>query len=151
MRNTWILIANASEASIYDLDHEQFVKGKIKLKLVDNHSHPDSRKKTNELVSDRLGRYRARKATRGAFVPDTEPKEHEAEVFAIELASKLNHHRSVNQFQQLILIVPAHFLGVLNKHLDKHVSQMVSEIIEKDYTKIPSRQLLKYMQDHLLN
>lgn len=156
MTGTWILIANASEAHIYDLDHSQFLKGKIKLKLLDSLEHPQSRMKDSELVADRPGSYRAGHSgkgpdSHGSYLSQTEPKEHEAEVFALDVAHALEKARVANLFQKLILIAPAHFQGFLKKHMNKNVENLISERFEKDYTKIPMEKLNNYMHQHLID
>ena len=50
MATAWILVANASEAKVYA--NKGIGKG---LEVIVRLSHPDSRKKTSELVSDRAG------------------------------------------------------------------------------------------------
>lgn len=145
MMDTWVLVANASAAKLYtseNLRHNHLV-------LLDEYSHPDSRKKRTELISDRPGSYEGRGICHGTFVERSDPKEVEAEHFAQELASKLNSGRNSNSYEKLLLIASPHFQGLLKKHMDAKVSQKVTHVIEKDYTKIPEKALVAYIHTHL--
>lgn len=153
MDNTWIVIASASEAFIYSLDQEAHSKGKIKIDLITNLSHPQSRKKDEELITDRSGHYFSNTGTigPGSYKTPTDPKKHEADLFAKEIAKELENARIANRFSHLVLIAAPHFYGLLKKHINKNVSNMISMNIEKDYTKAPNKQLLGHLEQHLLN
>lgn len=147
MTNTWLLVANASKATIYAIDKKQFVKGKEKLTLVKELTHPESRKKDIELTSDRSGHYQARGGEgHGSFIESTDPKQYEAEVFAKEVVRELEAGRVKNQYNELILVVPPQFYGLLHQNLHHPLQQIIVKIIEKDYTKDPE----KTLEQHLL-
>ena len=73
MRNTWILVANASIARLY-ANHGP----KKGLQLMKEMSHPESREKVSNLVSDRPGHNPGSGNGHGSFVPAADPKQHEA-------------------------------------------------------------------------
>jgi protein required for attachment to host cells len=148
--NTWIIIANAAFAHIYLLNHKFFQQDIIKISLLHSYEHPDSRKKDSELVADKSGAYRSGEAGFGDFTSPTDPKEHEAEVFAMQLAKELEAARTSNQYTDLILIASPHFTGLMKKHLNKNVLDLIKTYIEKDYTQIPINRLMKYLDDHLI-
>lgn len=141
MASTWILVANASQASIYC--NEGPNKGLTKVKSLE---HGASREKGAELVSDRPGHNQGHGNGRGAYVPAKMPKEVEAERFALEVARELNHGRNQNAYQRLILVASPHFMGLVNQQLDTHVRQKVTDSIEKDYTKITDKELAGHLQ-----
>lgn len=150
MATTWVIIASASEAFFYELNKKAFSKGKIQLNLVASYSHPESRKKDGELMSDRSGHYRNDVMGHGSFINPTEPKKYEAEFFAKEITDALDIARTTNDFDSLVLITPPHFLGLLNKHMNKNVQNLIHTKIEKDYTKTPNKALVEYLERHLL-
>jgi benzoyl-CoA reductase/2-hydroxyglutaryl-CoA dehydratase subunit BcrC/BadD/HgdB len=84
MSTTWILVSNASTGKL--LRNAGPNKG---IELVREFFHPQSREKNGDLVSDRPGRNPGAGNGHGSFVPATLPKEHEADVLAIELAREL--------------------------------------------------------------
>ena len=81
MTRTWILVANASVATVYS--NEGPNKGLIRVKTL---AHAASREKGSDLVSDRPGHSQSQGNGHGAFVAAKSPKEVEAQRFALELA-----------------------------------------------------------------
>lgn len=136
MAITWILVANASLARLYENLGPN--KG---LKLVKELIHPESRLKNAELVTDRPGSMPSRGNGHGSTQPQTQPKEHQAKVFAHELAQELYQGRTSNAFARAILIAPPNFMGMLNTVLDSPTAQMITDRFEKDYTKSPEPQI----------
>ena len=123
---TWILVANASLAKLYaNLGPH---KG---LQLVKELIHPESRQKNSELVG----------GGGGSMQPQTLPKQHEAKVFAQEIAQELYHGRTVNAFKRAIIVAPPAFMGMLNTVIDGPTAQLISERFEKDYTKCSEPEL----------
>jgi len=137
MSITWILVANASTAHLYANYGPK--KGLQKLKEFE---HTASRDKGYHLASDRPGHYN----DHGSFMPATDPKQNEAKHFALELAKELDHGRTANSYQRLILVASAPFIGLINNNLDSHVKALVSDSFEKDYTKSNKRQLTKHLE-----
>jgi len=137
MGTTWILVADASRAQLFAQD-----KIGERLSLVREYQHPESRLKAAEIASDRAGRQESKGNGRGSMVEHADPKKYEAERFAIELAHALEHGRAAGSYQQLILVAPAHFIGLLHEHLSVHTHALVGTNIEKDYTQLPAVELL---------
>ncbi|HJV26600.1 MAG TPA: host attachment protein [Aromatoleum sp.] len=140
MAITWILVANASLAKLYaNLGPN---KG---LTLVKELIHPESRQKNSELVTDRAGSMPGVGNGSGAKVQQTMPKEHEAKIFAQEIAQELYRGRATNAFGRAIVCAPPSFMGMLNAVMDSPTAQMITDRFEKDYTKSPE----PVLRDHL--
>lgn len=139
MTVTWIVVANASVAKLYSNAGPN--KG---LELVKELIHPESRQKTADLVSDRPGAMGAGSGG-GSFQAQTSPKQHEARVFAQEIAQELYQGRTSNVFKRAILVAPPAFMGLLNAVIDGPTAQLVSDRFEKDYTKTPEPELGKHL------
>ena len=136
MAITWILVANASLAKLYaNLGPN---KG---LTLVKELIHPESRQKNGELVSDRSGAMGAVGSGGGSMQPQTLPKQHEAKVFAQEIAQALYQGRTSNAFKRAILVAPPAFMGLLNAVIDGPTAQLITDRFEKDYTTTPENEL----------
>ena len=136
MAITWILVANASLAKLYaNLGPN---KG---LTLVKELIHPESRQKNGELVSDRSGAMGAVGSGGGSMQPQTLPKQHEAKVFAQEIAQALYQGRTSNAFKRAILVAPPAFMGLLNAVIDGPTAQLITDRFEKDHTKTPENEL----------
>ncbi|MEM1243251.1 MAG: host attachment protein [Pseudomonadota bacterium] len=155
MSKTWIIIANSSKAIIYETHLTKlFIPNghdETNLKLIANFSHAASRKKASELISDRAGRYQFGTKGHGAYQQATDPKYHQAELFARELVNILNTGRNNAAYDYLIIVANPPFQGLLNKYLQQHndLIRMVSQRIEKDYTQLQGRQLVAQLRDHL--
>lgn len=136
MAITWILVANASLARLYENLGPN--KG---LKLVKELIHPESRLKNSELVTDRPGSMAASGNGQGAKQPQTLPKDHQAKVFAHELAQELYQGRTRNAYGRAIVMAPPAFMGMLNGVIDHPTAQLITDRFEKDYTKSPEPQI----------
>jgi len=140
MSITWIMVANASQAKLF-ANHGP----KQGLQLIKEFIHPESRVKTSNLVSDRSGANSG--PGHGAFVQATDPKHHEAERFAQEVAKELDHGRVKNAYDRLILVASAPFMGLVNACLPGQVRSKVSESIDKDYTRLPVKKLAGHLEE----
>jgi protein required for attachment to host cells len=136
MSITWIMVANASQAKLFA--HHGPNKG---LELVKEMTHPESREKAANLVSDRVGNFQGS----GSYAQATSPKDHEAERFAQEVSEALEHGRVSNAYEHLVLIASAPFLGVLNGRLPQQVKHKISESINKDYTQLTAKELAGHL------
>jgi len=135
MSKTLILVANASGARVFSYQaREEF-------SLLNEFSHPQSREKGSDLVSDRPGHSKAKGGGHGAFVSSSHPKENEAERFAHQLAEWLEKERTHNRCAQLMLVAEPGFLGTLNKSLNSQTAQLVYHSLNKDYSHLTVREL----------
>jgi protein required for attachment to host cells len=141
MATAWILVANASEAKVYS--NKGIGKG---LEIVAKLDNPDSRKKAAELVTDRPGHMQGSGNGHGSRQPATDPKQHAHDIFARELAQQLDQGRTSNSFQRLIVVAEPGFRGLLNSAMNSQVSGMVSDSIDKDYTKLSDKELAGHLE-----
>lgn len=137
--STWILVANASIAYLYNSDNLR--TGKIT--LVKELLHPDSRKKSVDLTSDRSGSTSGSAYDKGKSTP----KDLEAEHFALELVKEIQANCHFNKTGKLIVVAPSHFYASLKKHLHIHLPEVTH--IAKDYTKYTTQDLLVALREHL--
>ena len=140
METTWILVANASHARLFNLEAPE------SLALVKEFSHPQSRERASDLVTDKPGHYQSDGGKHGNFMPAETPKREEMERFAQQLAHELDHRRAANQYQHLILVASPAFLGALNGSLNHHVRGLVRETVDKDYVHEKPRDLLQHLK-----
>lgn len=140
MAKTWILVSNASQARIY------FRNGtKQEIALIKELAHPESRMKNSELVTDRAGYMQGTGNGHGSKQPQTEPKQNEALHFAQELVQTLNQGRCSQQFEDIVLVAPPAFMGLLNEKIDVQTGKLVSNRINKDYTLATDKELVGYL------
>jgi protein required for attachment to host cells len=107
----------------------------------------ESREKTSNLVSDRSGAYGG--PGHGAVGQPADPKHHEAERFALELSRELEEGRVNNAYDRLILVASAPFMGIVNNHLPGQVRSKLSESIDKDYTRLPIKDLAGHLESYV--
>jgi|SRR3989304_3657944 len=141
---TWILVANAAEAKILTTDNLRVGE----LELVREFAHPESRKKASELMSDKPGHYKTDGNAYSAY-SRSDPKEVEAEHFAIQLAHELKASWDKNQYKKLIIVTSAHFYGLINKHMHLNHALEIVHVL-KDYTRYPLAKLHESLKEHLL-
>jgi len=142
---TWILVANASHASVYE-SHGRTAG----LELIRTFEHPLSRVKGADLISDRPGHAPAgRGGRRTAMEPNTDARRHEHEQFAHELALELGTAHANRRYDKLVLTASAAFLGMLKAQLPKEVERAIIHSQNKDYTAIPPAELATQLRDHL--
>ncbi|MBS4097787.1 MAG: host attachment protein [Sulfuricella sp.] len=141
MAVAWILVANASEAKIFA--HTGIAKG---LNTITTLSHSESRRKSADLVTDRPGHMQGSGNGHGSRQPATDPKQHEHTLFARELVQKLDQGRTSNSFQRLIIVAEPHFCGLLKGAMSNQIGAMVSDTINKDYTKLTDKELCGHLE-----
>jgi len=139
----WVINTNTNACHIY-----HYQKSPAQLTLLKEIKHPENRlKKSDFLTSDKPGHYQSdMSGTGGAFVPHTDPKEVEIDNFSREIARELNHGRTTNAYEKLIIITPPHMNGLLFQHLDKHVKELVVNNIQKDLQHLTHKELLTFLQ-----
>lgn len=136
----WVLVTNSNSCRIFT-----YQKSPAKLTLIMNANDRDARLKDSELVSDKPGKYKADGNKHGSFVPETDPKENEIDMFARKIAQELEHARKTNLFNQLIVIAPAQMSGKLFGHLSPQTKELMSNNIQKDIPHMPEHELLDFL------
>ena len=144
--STWLLVADASKARLYSTQKARLFQEQRPedLKLLNQFTHEDSRKKGIELATDKMGTFGS-----GVFVETTSPKVREAEQFAHELINHLETGRKQKHFRELILVAPPAFMGMLNKYMSREVHKLLAQTIEKNYTEYNEKDLLQNLMHHL--
>lgn len=132
MESTWILVANASTARLFVSEDPR-----RSLRLAKDFQHPQSRMKDSDLVADRPGHG----IGNGIFVPASDPHEQEAEAFAAELAAELERGRVSGECRRIVLIASPSFLGLLGGRMSAGVQALVSDTLQKDYTRNDEKSL----------
>ena len=142
--NTWVLIASSNKARLFNTE-----KIGDEMECINEFEHPESRQKGGDLASDRPGHYQSKGTGHGAFVETTDPKEHEAEIFADELADVLDKGRVNNEYKKLVIAAAPHFLGLLNTHMNEKTRGMIISDIHKDLTSYENRELPERLKEYI--
>lgn len=144
MSTKWYVIANSSKAKVYlsDSISKEF-------NLHDTLLHPESRMKGSNIASDRPGHYESRGDGHGSFVEKSDPKDYEADRFAIEISHYLKDAHNKNKYRELIIAASPPFHGLIKKHLEKGVEESVVKHIEKDLTGIAESKVAETIANYL--
>jgi len=127
---TWVVIANAIECDIYKRTN----KGKD-LQEITRLAHPEGRLSNQNLKEGKPGRsFESGPRSFQRHTKSTEVSPHDQEVilFAKRIIGFLEHNRTTHSFDKLILIAEPHFLGILNRNLNEHLTRLVTFSIHKD-------------------
>ena len=132
MSKTWILVANRSSARIFSNDGSD-----KELSLLQDIAHPEGHLKDQDFNADKPGRsFDSGGQGRHAMGKSESPTEHEAARFAKELADTLNKGRGTNEFSRLVLIAEPGFLGTLKSTLDDQTAKLVTDTLDKDFSRM---------------
>lgn len=120
----WIVVAESARARIF----ETASRAKPPTEIM-SLAHPASRLKEGELVEDRPGRAHGSGNRHG--VGNGDAHTHEVEIFAREVAAKLEQGRQEGRYGKLVLVAAPAFLGVLRHALTDQVEKKVSASLDK--------------------
>ncbi len=142
---TWVLVANASRACLYE-SHGR-VDG---LKLIREFTHPSSRAKGADLTSDRPGHSASgRGGRKTSLEPHADARRQEQERFAREIVQELEAAHASHRYDKLLLTASAPFLGLLKAQLPKGVARTVTHSQNKDFTSASAVELASELGEHL--
>ncbi|ANJ66332.1 hypothetical protein A9404_02110 [Halothiobacillus diazotrophicus] len=151
-----MIVADAARARIFRIERQPEIDRSVVQKpmhpgmrevLVELEEfwHPVARQHASEFASDAPG-FSSVAGMQSKFGMDekTSPKEQEEIRFAHQLNQVLLAH--VGNYDELYLVAPPHFLGLLRDQLDEQVQQKVTQQIDKDLSRLDKEEI----QAHLL-
>lgn len=141
----WIALANTNLYRIYSYENSTKAPS---LTLLKEMSHPESKSRERELMTDRPGHYKTMGEARGTYSGHADPKEDEIDHFLHQLAEQFEMGRVANQYNKLILIAPPHVNGIISKHINKNVERLIISNLKKDYTHFQSHELSQFLHEH---
>lgn len=142
--NQWVVIFDTNLCRIYNHHNDQ-------LTLVKEIEHAENKLRDIDITTDKPGRYHVRGYAHGTYSQETDPKEIQIENFSRELSKLLDHARTTHAYEKLILVASPHVHGLLLKHLNKEVKNLISHNIEKDLVHLTERDLLIHLNEIIKN
>ena len=129
MLTTWLVVADHSRARFFEIESSS-----APLKEFDTLVHGEARLHDREMTSDLPGKVKNPSGHGGghAFEQETDPKKHEAEVFATEIVRYLELAHNTNRFNKLIVIAEPTMLGLMRQHIPSHLSTHISLELDKN-------------------
>lgn len=134
MSHLWVLVAESSRAKLYRSNGRM-----APLTEIEDLLDPEGRMHEGDLVSDRAGSDGG-SVGQGRHVFDqqtTASRQVHAE-FARILASHLTEAHNAGSFDELILVAPPEFLGLLRENLSKPVRERVVQEVDKNLVQLPA-------------
>jgi protein required for attachment to host cells len=143
---TWILVANRSQARIF-----RYLGLRSGLELIEKIEHPESKRPSRDFISDRPGRvFDSMGSGRHSLSTELEAHDRQALEFARDLAEKLRASRGRNEFSRLMLVAEARFLGMLKGALDEQTRKALVATLDRDFHQKSSSQLSRHVEQYLV-
>lgn len=140
MTTSWVVVAHRSGARFFE--H----KGPGKpLSLLESIDHPEGRFQDRDVNTDRPGRSGEGAGAQHATQPHESAHEHLARTFAKSLAHRLSAARQGHAYGRLVLVAEPHFLGYLEKELDKPTHALVTDRVHKDLANVADRDVAGHL------
>jgi len=142
MQTRWILAADSSKARIFK------VLSKNRLEELETLTHPEGRLSDRDMASDRPGLALARSGERRhGLEPSTDPKRQEAINFSRIVAANLDKARSLQKYQELVIVAAPAFLGMLREQLSKQVEQCVVREVPKNISALSPAEIQEHLKE----
>ncbi len=136
----WVVVADSARARFFS---RMGTDGQLQ-ELADL-VNPEGRIPTRELAQDRPGRSfsSASGSVHHSYETRNDPDEHQMQMFAHEVAERIDEARAQGQFEQLVIVAAPRFLGELRKRLsansvDRIVKTLNQDLVRLDPTAISS-------------
>ncbi|WP_257385457.1 host attachment protein [Tahibacter caeni] len=136
MARSWILAANGTRARL-------FVKDGADLPVeVTCFTNPDGHAPGRQAHADRLPRSQeSANSARHAIEPHLSDRDKSQQAFARLLCEALDEGRMARRFDELVLLAPPRFLGLLHARLGKELKRQLKREIGHDLTSLGAAQL----------
>lgn len=149
MSSLWIVTANAGSAHFFAQKDAS-----SPLEKVGDLGNGKSSLHAVDTESDRLGQHAASKSAHSVgaptqpsgYEPHQTPAEHNSELFAREVSAYLLQGLQDGKFQRLTIVASPEFLGVLRGILDHRLVAVISNEINKDYTRCSPQELSQHLK-----
>lgn len=152
----WILIADASQARLFDAKPKYSAPDEFEFasfEAVQEWTNAEGRAQNQELESDRPGRFIDRTGSgegigeKSGWEPAEEPKTHETRAFARELIEYLTSNLQKGRFEKLAVAAPPKFLGIFRDAANSTLSNVTDTEIGKDLSNVADHDLRDRLPD----
>lgn len=139
----WFVVADGAQARLFTQRRANSLPD-----LMVEMKSDDARSPTGELVTHGRGRtFASGGARRSALEPETDPQDHEQDVFAARLAKVIEDGRLKDTFTSLSLIAPPKMMGRLREQLSDQTLDLVIEERVADLTHVPTTEMAERLRD----
>jgi protein required for attachment to host cells len=144
MKSTYILVADSSRARIFTAATPSSA-----LEEIEALAHTEGRLHDREMTSDLPGKVKGEGKMGHAFEQATDPKKHEASIFAHRIAGFLEDAHNEKKFEQLLIIAEPSFLGLLRNQLPEQIKKLVCFELDKNITTHSNDDIRKHLPTYL--
>ena len=144
MKSTYILVADSSRARIFTAKTPS-----SSLEEIEALAHTEGRLHDREMTSDLPGKIKGEGSVGHAFEQPTDPKKHEASIFAHRIAGFLEEAHNEKKFEQLLIIAEPSFLGLLRNQLPEQLKKLVCFELDKNITTHSNDDIRKHLPTYL--
>jgi protein required for attachment to host cells len=139
-RTTRVIVAHDSGARTFE--NRGPGKGLVQVSEVD---FEDGRRHAGELDADQGGRSATRAGHGHAYESHEDSRQHAVGYFAKQLAQDLARELHLGAFDQLVLVAPPRFLGMLRDALDSKLQRALIGTVCKDLPRATGEELCKHV------
>ncbi|OOG63483.1 hypothetical protein B0E46_10895 [Rhodanobacter sp. B04] len=141
MSKTWLLVADAAKARLFEIPR----KG-ADLAEIACFANPNARSPGQHPEHGRSGRtHESANSAHHAIEPHTSLREKHAMQFADQLRDAIQQGRIENQYDQLVLMAPPRFLGMLRDRLDDQTRKRVVAEVGSDLLALSPNELRAHL------
>lgn len=141
MTKTWIIVAESSRARIFVTDNPR-----TPMDEVADIVHPEGRLRAQDPRSDRPTRvFDSKGQGRHAVESEVKPRHQEAINFARRIADRIEDARVSGEFDELVLVAPPTFLGLLRDNLSANAMKRVVQSINKNLAQLDEAQIREHV------
>jgi protein required for attachment to host cells len=144
MKLTYIVVADNVRARIFTAETPS-----SSLQEIDALAHMEGRLHDREMTSDLPGKIKGEGNMGHAFEQATDPKKHEAILFAHRIAGYLHDAHNDKKFEQLLIIAEPSFLGLLRNELPEQIKKLVCFELDKNITTHSVDDIRKHLPTYL--
>ncbi len=143
MKKTWIVVADRTTATLYELEGRSLAKR-------EELSHPEGRLQDREIDTDRQGRaFDSHGEGRHAMERAQSPSEREGEKHAHAIAAAITEARTNGGAERFFLVAEPGFLGQLRAAMDDTDAALVEGSVQKRLTDADQDTLKKALSEVL--
>jgi protein required for attachment to host cells len=139
-KKLYILVADSAMA--------RFFKAKTPIKSIEeilDHPHKEGRQRDSDIYTDRPGSNHSGAGGYQTYDRETDEDPENAR-FARELGAYLKKAHHEGRFDNLVLVAPPKFLGVLRHHLGKECMATVLKSIDKDLVSQDAASITRHLE-----
>jgi protein required for attachment to host cells len=144
MKVTWILVADSTSARFFSVETPS-----SPLLEFDNLVHTEGRMHDRDITTDLPGRIKSSDGSGHALEQPTDPKKHDTEQFAHEIAHYLSGAHNGNKFEQLVIVASTSFLGLILNQLSAQLKRTVCFELNKNIATQNAADIRKQLPDFI--